>query len=102
VNVDKRPFAGAPRRAGRSSTGACARASVPDRALATTVGGQVGEGRVLVLVPGSQPWYATPLAAPALDRRELEDEHSRVLSQAVGDHLPYELVLLAAQLQRTP
>jgi hypothetical protein len=40
----------------------------------------------------------------ALDRRELEDEHMRILARAVGDHLPYELALraaeLAAQLQR--
>ena len=65
---------------------------------------QAGEGRALVLAPGPQPWYATP--APALDRRELEDQHTRILAQAVGDHLPYELALraaeLAAQLQRTP
>jgi len=67
---------------------------------------QVGERRALTLVPalpGPQPWYA---AAPARDRRELEDEHTRILAQAVGDHLPYELVLraaeLAAQLQRRP
>jgi hypothetical protein len=66
---------------------------------------QVGEGRALMLVPGPHPWYATPPVAAALDRRELEDEHTRVLSQAVGDHLPYELALraaeLAAQLRRT-
>ena len=66
-------------------------------------GGQVGEGRALALVPASpQPWYMTPPAV--LDRRELEDEHSRILAQAVGDHLPYELALRAAavavQLQR--
>jgi hypothetical protein len=65
---------------------------------------QVGEGRALVLVPGPQPWYATTPATP-VDRRELEDEHTRILSRAVGDHLPYELALraaaLAAQLQRT-
>ena len=67
-----------------------------------------GEKRALTLLPdlpGPRPWYTTPLA-PARDRRELEDEHTRVLAQAVGDHLPYELVLraaeLAAQLQRTP
>jgi hypothetical protein len=69
-------------------------------------GDQAGEGPALVLVPGSQPWYATAVPSPALDRRELEDEHTRVLAQAVGDHLPYELALraaeLAAQLQRTP
>jgi hypothetical protein len=63
---------------------------------------------VLTLVPdlsAAQPWYAVSLAAPAPDRRELEDQHTRILAQAVGDHLPYELVLraseLAAQLQRT-
>jgi hypothetical protein len=50
------------------------------------------------------PWYA---AAPRLvpDRQALEDEHTRVLAKAVGDHLPYELVLraaaLAAQLDAT-
>jgi len=71
--------------------------------------GQVVEGRALTLVPrlpAAQPWYAAPLAAPAPDRRELEDKRTRILAQAVGDHLPYELVLraaeLAAQLQRTP
>jgi len=66
-------------------------------------GNQVGEGRALVLASGPQPWYMTaPITAP--DRRELEDEHSRILAQAVGDHLPYELALRAAavavQLQR--
>jgi hypothetical protein len=67
---------------------------------------QVGERSALVLVPGPQPWYTTPPAAPGLDRRELEDERTRVLARAVGDHLPYELALRAAeldaQLQRTP
>jgi hypothetical protein len=71
-----------------------------------TDGNQVGERSALVLVSAPQPWYATPLAVPALDRRELEDEHTRVLAQAVGDHLPYELALraaeLVAQLQRPP
>jgi hypothetical protein len=69
---------------------------------------QVGEGGALTLVPSvpaAEPWYATALP-PAVDRRELEDERTRVLAQAVGDHLPYELQLraseLAAQLQRTP
>jgi hypothetical protein len=66
---------------------------------------QVGEGRALVLVPDRQPWYASAPTPPAFDRRELEDERTRVLARAVGDHLPYELALraaeLAAQLQRT-
>jgi hypothetical protein len=66
---------------------------------------QVGERRALTLVTGSQPWYATAPPTAPLDRRELEDEHTRVLAQAVGDHLPYELALraaeLAAQLRRT-
>jgi hypothetical protein len=63
---------------------------------------RVGEGRALALLP-SQPWYATA-PTPAPDRQALEDEHTRVLARAVGDHLPYELVLraadIAAQLQR--
>jgi hypothetical protein len=70
---------------------------------------QVGKRRTPTLVPGlpaAQPWYATPPAAPTLGRRELEDEHTRILARAVGDHLPYELALrapeLATQLQRTP
>jgi hypothetical protein len=74
-----------------------------------TTRSQVGERRALTLVhglPAAQPWYATPLAAPALARRELEDEHTRILAQAVGDHLPYELALraaeLATQLRRAP
>ena len=41
-----------------------------------------------------QPWYLTPPAI--VDRRELEDEHTRILAKAVGDHLPYELALRAA------
>ena len=54
----------------------------------------VGERRGLTLVPAPQPWYMTP--PQALDRRELEDEHTRILARAVGDHLPYELALRAA------
>jgi hypothetical protein len=71
----------------------------------STIYDRVGERRALVLVADPQPWYATTPTVP-VDRRELEDEHTRVLAQAVGDHLPYELALraaeLAAQLQRTP
>lgn len=64
---------------------------------------EVGDGP-LALVADPPPWYAsTPTPAP--DRRELQDEHTRILAQAVGDHLPYELALradaLATQLQRT-
>lgn len=66
---------------------------------------QVGEGQALTLVAESPRWYATaPTLAPG--RRELQDEHTRILAQAVGNHLPYELALraaeLAAQLQHTP
>ena len=50
------------------------------------------------------PWYATAPTSPNDRRREFEDQHSRLLSQAVGDHLPCELALraaeLAAQLER--
>ena len=65
---------------------------------------QVGEGRALTLVADPAPWYATT-PVPAPNRQALEDEHTRILAQAVGDHLPYELVLraneLATQLQQT-
>ena len=55
----------------------------------------VGEGRALTLVSAPpQPWYMTP--PEVLDRGELEDEHTRILAHAVGDHLPYELALRAA------
>jgi len=58
----------------------------------------------LVLVEAA-PWYDTALTTPDDRRRELEDEHSRLLAYAVGDHLPYELAVrsaeLAAQLART-
>ena len=38
-------------------------------------------------------------AVSALERRrELEDERSRLLALAVGDHLPVELALRAADL----
>lgn len=57
----------------------------------------------LVLVE-AQPWYMTTPMSDEDRRSELEDEHSRLLAQAVGDHLPYELALraadLAAELQR--
>jgi hypothetical protein len=60
-------------------------------------GNQVGDERVVVLASGPQPWYMTaPVTAP--DRRELEDERTRILAQAVGDHLLYELALRAAAL----
>ena len=58
----------------------------------------------LVLVEPA-PWYATAPTSADERRRELEDEHLRLLAQAVGDHLPHELALraaeLAAELQRT-
>lgn len=51
------------------------------------------------------PWYATTPTSPDERRRALEDEQLRLLSRAVGDHLPYELALraaeLAAELDRT-
>ena len=40
---------------------------------------------------------ATPTTADER-RRELEAEDSRLLAQAVGDHLPFELALRAAEL----
>jgi hypothetical protein len=65
----------------------------------------VGQGQALTLVPGPHPWYATAPTSADERREELADEHTRILARAVGDHLPYELVLradeLAAQLART-
>ena len=52
----------------------------------------------LVLVPDPLLWYATQPASQEERRRELEDEHSRLLAQAVGDHLPHELALRAAEV----
>lgn len=63
--------------------------------MSTILDNEMGEGRALV--PGPQPWYATA-PTPAFDRLELEDAHTRILAQAVGDHLPYELALRAAEL----
>ena len=51
----------------------------------------------LVLVEPA-PWYATAPTSADERRRELEDEHLRLLAQAVGDHLPHELALRAAEL----
>jgi len=36
----------------------------------------------LVLVPDPLPWYATTLTAADERRRELEDEHSRLLARS--------------------
>ena len=73
--------------------------------MSTTSGSTdlAGEGRALALVPTApQPWYMTPSAI--VDRQALEDDHTRILAQSVGDHLPYELAVRAAavaeQLQR--
>ena len=51
------------------------------------------------------PWYATTPTSLGERRRELEVEQLRLFSRAVGDHLPHELALraaeLAAELDRT-
>lgn len=45
-----------------------------------------------------QPWYAIAPMSALERRRELEDECSRLLALAVGDHLPVELAQRAADL----
>lgn len=57
-----------------------------------------GSAGGLVLVEDRAPWYATAPVSPREHRRELEDELQRLLAQAVGDHLPYELALRAGDL----
>jgi hypothetical protein len=63
-------------------------------------------GRPHLVLVETQPWYATAPTSPLELRHELEDERSRLLALAVGDHLPVELAIRAAditaQLQRTP
>ena len=51
----------------------------------------------LVLVE-PQPWYAIAPTSVADRRRDLEDERSRLLALAVGDHLPIEIAARAADL----
>jgi hypothetical protein len=45
-----------------------------------------------------QPWYAIAPVSALERRRELEDQRSRLLALAVGDHLPVELAQRAANL----
>ena len=52
--------------------------------------------RFVVVEP--QPWYAIAPLSALERRRELEDERSRLLALAVGDHLPVELAQRAADL----
>jgi hypothetical protein len=60
----------------------------------------------LVLVGEPAPWYACTPTSALERRRDLEDQRSRLLAHAVGDHLPVELAIraadLTAQLQHTP
>ena len=46
----------------------------------------------------AQPWYAATPTSAADRRRDLEDERSRLLALAVGDHLPIELAARVADL----
>jgi hypothetical protein len=55
-----------------------------------------GPPRLKLVEP--QPWYATAPTSQLECRRELEDERSRLLALAVGDHLPIELAQRAADL----
>ena len=55
-----------------------------------------GPRRLVLVEP--QPWYAIAPTSPLERRHELEDERSRLLALAVGDHLPIELAQRAADL----
>lgn len=52
----------------------------------------------LVVVGERVPWYATAPTSGRERRRWLEDERSRLLARAVGDHLPVELAQRAGEL----
>lgn len=55
-------------------------------------------GRPRLVLVEAQPWYATAPTTARERKTELEDERSRVLALAVGDHLPIELAQRAADL----
>ena len=55
-------------------------------------------GRPHLVLVQPQPWYAIAPVSALERRRKLEDERSRLLALAVGDHLPIELALRAADL----
>ena len=55
-------------------------------------------GRPHLVLVEPQPWYARAPVSALERRRELEDERSRPLASAVGDHLPIELAQRAADL----
>ena len=46
----------------------------------------------------ARPWYAAAPTSAADRRRDPENERSRLLALAVGDHLPIELARRAADL----
>jgi hypothetical protein len=54
--------------------------------------------RGLFVVGDPVPWYATAPTSGRERRRRLEDERSRLLARAVGDHLPVELAQRAGDL----
>jgi hypothetical protein len=61
-----------------------------------------GRARLALVEPA--PWYAVAPTSSLERRHQLEDERSRLLALAVGDHLPIELAqraaALTAQLER--
>ena len=57
---------------------------------------RIGKPRLVLVEP--LPWYAIAPTSPLERRRELEDERSRLLALAVGDHLPIELAERATAL----
>ena len=64
------------------------------RSMNTT--SMTGRPRLVLIEPA--PWYTIAPTSALERRRELEDERSRLLALAVGDHLPIELAQRAADL----
>jgi hypothetical protein len=48
----------------------------------------------------AEPQWTTAQDDPAEPVRALQDERTRLLARAVGDHLPYELALRVEELER--
>lgn len=56
--------------------------------------------RRLQLLPelAQAPWYAASPPSTAERRAQLEDERTRLLATAIGDHVPFEILARAREI----